>query len=104
MTVLEEDKTKAVIDLSANEGNVFVLIGLLYRHAKLIKSDPKALTDEMMAGDFGKAVEIFKRELGDYYDVKLPQKLVKSAVLKNNRENEVKHWSSVDGEPTMIDN
>lgn len=101
--IVEEPGNKPVIDLSVSQESVFVLIGLVYRHQKFLTRSAKVVTDEMMAGDYAKAVAIFKQELGKYYDVKLPERLSSANVLRNRKDEDKVKLITVKKEPVDLD-
>ena len=62
----KQPKQEIIIDLTGPEGNAFVLMGMAKNFAKQLGKDPKAITDEMMAGDYEHLLFVFDREFGDY--------------------------------------
>ncbi len=80
------------IDLSSEDGNVFSLIGLASRLAKMLEKDSKAIMKEMMSCDYGNAVYVFDREFGEYFDIILPKTMtargVKTSYNKANLTEE----------------
>lgn len=101
--IVEEPGGKPVIDLSVSQESVFVLIGLVYRHQKFLTRSAKVVTDEMMAGDYAKAVALFKQELGEFYDVKLPKKLSSENVLRNRKDEDKVKLITIKKEPVELD-
>ena len=55
-----------VIDLTGPEGNAFVLMGMAKNFARQLGKDGKAITEEMIAGDYEHLLFVFDREFGDY--------------------------------------
>ena len=55
-----------VIDLTGPDGNAFVLVGKANHFARQLGKDGKAITEEMMAGDYEHLLSVFDREFGDY--------------------------------------
>ena len=55
-----------VIDLTGPDGNAFVLMGMAKNFARQLGKDGKAITEEMMAGDYEHLLSVFDREFGDY--------------------------------------
>lgn len=72
---IKEFTPNRTIDLSAEEGNVFCLIGMSNRMAKTLELDGKAIAAEMMSYDYGNAVYVFNREYGAFFDIILPSGL-----------------------------
>lgn len=62
----KQPKEEIVIDLTGPEGNAFVLMGMARNFAKQLGKDVKAITEEMMAGDYEHLLFVFDREFGDY--------------------------------------
>ena len=62
---LNNIKEKVEIDLSGQNGNVFVLMSTAKSWAKKAGKDGDAIVNEMMSGDYDNAVEVFDREFGD---------------------------------------
>jgi len=54
------------IDLTGPDGNAFALMGYAQVLAKQLDKDPKAIIEEMQAGDYEHLVEVFDREFGDF--------------------------------------
>lgn len=50
------------IDLSGPDGNAFALMGHARNLAKQLDKDGKAITNEMMQGDYDDLVAVFERE------------------------------------------
>jgi hypothetical protein len=55
-----------IIDLTGPDGNAFALMGYAMRFAKQLGKDGKAITNEMMSGDYQNLIEVFEREFGDF--------------------------------------
>jgi hypothetical protein len=55
-----------IIDLTGPDGNAFALMGYAMRFAKQLGKDGKAITNEMMSGDYENLIEVFEREFGDF--------------------------------------
>ena len=62
----KQPQREIIIDLTGPEGNAFVLIGHAMRFAKQLGKDGKAITNEMMSGDYDNLIEVFEREFGDF--------------------------------------
>jgi hypothetical protein len=62
----KQSQREIIIDLTGPEGNAFVLIGHAMRFAKQLGKDGKAITNEMMSGDYENLIEVFEREFGDF--------------------------------------
>lgn len=62
----KEQNREIVIDLTGPDGNAFVLLGTARNLAKQLRKDPKAITEEMMSGDYENLLNVFDREFGDY--------------------------------------
>jgi hypothetical protein len=56
----------ATIDLTGPEGNAFVLLGKARTFAKQLGLDPKAITEEMMKGDYENLVSVFDKHFGNH--------------------------------------
>ena len=70
---IRESSPIQTIDLSSQDGNVFGLIGMATRLAKVLELDGKAISKEMMSADYGNAVYVFNRDFGQFYDIILPE-------------------------------
>jgi len=55
-----------IIDLTGPDGNAFALMGYAMRFAKQLGKDGKAITNEMMSGNYENLIEVFEREFGDF--------------------------------------
>jgi len=55
-----------IIDLTGPDGNAFALMGYAMRFAKQLGKDGKAITNEMMSGDYENLIEVFEREFGNF--------------------------------------
>lgn len=55
-----------VIDLTGPDGNAFALMGYANRFAKQLGLDSKAITSEMMGGDYENLLEVFDKNFGDF--------------------------------------
>jgi hypothetical protein len=62
----KQPQSEIIIDLNGPYGNAFVLIGHAMRFAKQLGKDGKAITNEMMSGDYENLIEVFEREFGDF--------------------------------------
>ena len=60
---------KPHIDLSGPDGNAFVLLGYARRLSKSLDLDYKAVSSEMMAGDYDNLVEVFDKYFGEHVDI-----------------------------------
>ena len=54
------------IDLSGPDGNAYALIGYASRFAKQIGLDGKAITEEMMSGDYENLIKVFDKHFGEF--------------------------------------
>ena len=54
------------IDLTAEEGNAFVLMGYATRFANQLGIDPKPVVDEMMSSDYENLVNVFDKYFGKF--------------------------------------
>ena len=52
------------VDLSGPDGNAFVLLGMARTWSRQLGKDGKAITAEMMSGDYQELLEVFRREFG----------------------------------------
>ena len=67
MTIRKKTAPKEiVIDLTGPDGNAFALMAYASRFAKQLGRDGKAITEEMMSGDYEHLLEVFDREFGEY--------------------------------------
>lgn len=62
----KDEQREIVIDLTGPDGNAFMLIGKAGRFAKQLGLDSKAITDEMMAGDYEHLVKVFDKHFGKF--------------------------------------
>jgi hypothetical protein len=62
----QEQTGPVVIDLTGPDGNAFALMGYANRFAKQLGLDGKAITAEMMSGDYENLIEVFDRNFGDF--------------------------------------
>lgn len=62
----KQENREIVIDLTGPDGNAFVLLGMAKNFAKQLRKDGKAITEEMMAGDYEHLLSVFDREFGEY--------------------------------------
>ena len=89
---IQEYKPDTIINLSNEEGNVFALISIAMKLAKILERDSKPITDEMIKSDCRNAVYVFDREFGEFFDIILPQgmtsKSLKDSYLKTNLTEE----------------
>lgn len=76
-----------MLNLNNEEGNVFVLMGIVSNLSRKLDKDSKAIIDEMTSADYKNAVYVFNREFGDFFDIILPQgiTLTKSSKQKRGR-------------------
>lgn len=88
MAIIENFKVKPVIDLSSPDGNVFGLIGLVTKTFKLMKRDYKEVMSEMMGGDYYNAVFVVERELGEFYDIILPEGVAAQKIVDSRKAYE----------------
>ena len=64
---------KHTIDLSGPEGNAFWLIGFskrLGQHLGRSREEVNELVNEMMSGNYQQLLAAFKREFGDYIELR----------------------------------
>ncbi len=74
MAIKEREQMQVqTIDLTSEEGNTIVLIGIARRLAKQLELDPAPITKEMMSADYGNAVYVFNRDFGQFFDIILPE-------------------------------
>ena len=62
----QEQTGPIVIDLTGPDGNAFALMGYANRFAKQLGLDSKAITNEMMSGDYENLLEVFDKNFGDF--------------------------------------
>jgi hypothetical protein len=59
-------KSKLEIDLSGPDGNAFVLMGIAQKWAKQLGLDSKAVTADMMSGDYEHLLSVMEKHFGDH--------------------------------------
>jgi len=62
----QEQTGPIIIDLTGPDGNAFALMGYANRFAKQLGLDGKAITNEMMSGDYENLLEVFDKNFGDF--------------------------------------
>lgn len=62
----KQPQSEIVIDLTGPDGNAFALMGYANRFAKQLGLDGKAITAEMMSGDYENLLEVFDKNFGDF--------------------------------------
>lgn len=62
----KQPQREIIIDLTGPDGNAFALMGYAMRFAKQLGKDGKAITNEMMSGNYENLIEVFEREFGDF--------------------------------------
>ena len=62
----QEQTGPIVIDLTGPDGNAFALMAYANRFAKQLGLDGKAITNEMMSGDYENLLEVFDKNFGDF--------------------------------------
>jgi hypothetical protein len=62
----KQPRRENTIDLTGSDGNAFALMGYAMRFAKQLGKDGKAITNEMMSGNYENLIEVFEREFGDF--------------------------------------
>ena len=62
----KQPQSEIVIDLTGPDGNAFALMGYANRFARQLGLDGKAITAEMMGGDYENLLEVFDRNFGDF--------------------------------------
>lgn len=60
---------KREIDLNGPQGNAFCLLGIASDWAKQLGKDGKAITNEMMSGDYENLISVFDKEFGSICDL-----------------------------------
>jgi hypothetical protein len=55
-----------IIDLTGPDGNAYALMGYASRFAKQLGLDGKAITNEMMAGNYEDLLQVFDSYFGDF--------------------------------------
>ena len=66
MVIRAKRNTTMVIDLTGPDGNAFCLLGNARRLAKDLGLDGKAISEEMITGDYEHLVSTFDKYFGDY--------------------------------------
>ena len=64
--IRRKTERKPVINLDGPDGNAFALMGYANRFAKQLELDSKAITNEMMSGDYENLLEVFDKNFGDF--------------------------------------
>jgi hypothetical protein len=59
-------KSKLEIDLSGPDGNAYVLMGIAQKWAKQLGLDSKAVTADMMSGDYEHLLSVMEKHFGDH--------------------------------------
>ena len=62
----KQSQSEIIIDLTGPDGNAFALMGYANRFAKQLGLDGKAITNEMMSGDYENLLEVFDKNFGDF--------------------------------------
>lgn len=62
-------KEKIRIDLTGQDGNAFVLLGIANSLCKQLKKEYLPIKEEMTSGDYDNLIKVFDREFGDYVDL-----------------------------------
>jgi hypothetical protein len=62
----KREKSKLEIDLSGPDGNAFVLMGIAQKWAKQLGLDSKAVTADMMSGDYEHLLSVMEKHFGDH--------------------------------------
>lgn len=60
---------KMEIDLTGEQGNAYVLMGIASNLAKQLDKNKEDIIKRMMAGDYEDLLKVFKEEFGDYVDM-----------------------------------
>ncbi len=60
---------KMEIDLTGEQGNAYVLMGIASKLAKQLHKDKEDIIKRMMAGDYENLLKVFEEEFGDYVDL-----------------------------------
>jgi len=58
--------SKLELNLSGPEGNAFVLIGIAQSWAKRLGLDSKAISADMMSGDYEHLLSVMEKHFGDH--------------------------------------
>ena len=66
----KQERREIVIDLTGPDGNAFVLMGMAKNFARQLGKDGKAITEEMMAGDYEHLLSVFDRATSSWVAVK----------------------------------
>jgi hypothetical protein len=72
MAILKKRPRQKVVDLSGPDGNTFSLIFIARTMARELELglDLRNITEEMMSGDYENAINVFKKYLGEYVELK----------------------------------
>ncbi len=62
----KQPQSEIIIDLTGPDGNAFALMGYATRFAKQLGLDSKAITAEMMSGDYENLLEVFDKNFGNF--------------------------------------
>jgi hypothetical protein len=63
---INEKRTSLEIDLTGPQGNAMCLLGTASRLAKQLGLDGKAITADMMSGDYEHLIEVFDKHFGRF--------------------------------------
>ena len=76
---IKKDKPfeKIKLDLTGQDGNVFVVIGLARKLANKIGLDVEPIQKDMMSSDYGNAIRVFEKHFGDFVDIEMDSKTMR---------------------------
>ena len=76
---IKEEKPfeKIQLDLTGEDGNVFVVMSLGNKLAKKIGLDFNPIREDMMSKDYGHAIRVFERHFGDFVDIEMDRRTMK---------------------------
>jgi hypothetical protein len=70
MTIVSKDLTKKrVVDLTGQDGNAFVLLGIAKGLCKQLEIEDDIILDDMKSGDYEQLIETFDNYFGDLIDL-----------------------------------
>lgn len=72
LKIKEEKPLKKIkLDLTGEDGNVFVVMGLANKLSNQIGLDFDPIRKDMMSKDYGHAIRVFEKHFGDFVDIEM---------------------------------
>ena len=70
MTIVSKDLTKKrVVDLTGQDGNAFVLLGIAKGLCKQLEIEDEFILEDMRSSDYEQLINTFDMYFGDYVDL-----------------------------------